>query len=177
LVRTFAMLGARLVNDAVHQFIKTWFLVVCLAMLATPAWSQSSIEKIKTDYRTVSAKLDKHLVRDAWIDDDPESPRLLGQQWSLAGEWVAEWLNAHPHAGPGGVREAVRYLAPSSTPEYLVLNGSTFLVASPSPVGNVFSSLFPYQVTITEWHGTSRSGRKPLENRRKCLQPGVRRAG
>jgi len=113
-------------------------LVVCLVMLAAPAWSPSSTEKIKTDYQTVSAKLEKHLVHGSWIDDDPESPRLLAQQWSLAGEWVAAWLNAHPHAGPAGVGAAVRELAPSSEPKYLAPNATTFLVVSPNPIGNVF---------------------------------------
>ena len=113
-------------------------LVVCLAMLAAPAWSLSRTEKIKTDYQTVSAMLEKHIVHGSWIDDDPESPGLLARQWSLAGEWVAAWLNTHPHAGPAGVRAAVRELAPSSTPQYLILSATTSLVASPSPIGNVF---------------------------------------
>lgn len=125
----------------------TLALVVCLAMLAAPAWSQSSIEKIKTDYETVSAKLAKHIDHDQWIDDDPESPKLLTRQWFLAGEWVAAWLNAHPHAGPSGVKAALARLANSPvsqhswiepSPEYLELNATTFLVVAPSPIGNVF---------------------------------------
>lgn len=107
-------------------------------MLPASAWAQSNIEKIKTSYAAVSAKLEKHLVEGASIDDDPESPKLLALQWSLAGEWVAAWLNEHPHAGPEGVKAAITELAPSSTPQYLALNTGTFLVVSPSPVGNVF---------------------------------------
>src|SRR5207245_8832974 len=97
-------------------------------MLATPAWSQSSIEKIKADYRTVSAKLNKHFVGysgEAWIDDDPESSRLLAQQWSLAGEWVAAWLNAHPHLGAKSVNDSLRKSAPSWTHQFIVLYGTT----------------------------------------------------
>jgi hypothetical protein len=136
-------LDAKLANprDLRTKTLRRLILVVCLAMPAAPAWSQSSIEKIKTDYRTVRSKLDKHFVGysgDAWIDDDPESSRLLAQQWSLAGEWVAAWLNAHPHTGAKGVRDALKKLAPSSKPQYLVLDATTVLVVSPSPIGNVF---------------------------------------
>jgi hypothetical protein len=123
-------------------------IVVCLATLSVPAWAaQSALEKIKTDYKTVSAKLAKHIFEDQWIDDDPESPTLLARQWSLAGEWVAAWLNAHPNAGLEGVNAALAKLAnlPASqhswvepSPEYLELNATTFLVVAPSPIGNVF---------------------------------------
>jgi hypothetical protein len=142
------------------ETLRRLILVVCLAMLAAPAWSQSGTEKIKTDYQTVSAKLEKHIVHGSWIDDDPESPGLLAQQWSLAGEWVAAWLNALPHAEPAGVGAAVLELAPSSTPQYLVLNATTFLVASPSPIGNVFivsKSGSDYRVAwnIAQWQEAS----------------------
>jgi hypothetical protein len=123
-------------------------IVVCLATLSMPARAQSTLDKIKADYTTVSAKLAKHLAEDQWIDDDPESPKLLARQWSLAGEWVAAWLNAHPDAGPRGVKTALANLANSSasqrswpeppSPEYIELNATTFLVAAPSPIGNVF---------------------------------------
>ena len=122
-------------------------IVVCLATLSVPAWAQSSLEKIKADYKTVSAKLEKHLVEGQWIDGDPESPKLLALQWSLAGEWVAAWLNAHSHAGTEGVKAALAELAnsPASqhswvepSPEYLELNATTFLVVAPSPIGNLF---------------------------------------
>lgn len=130
------------------EVLRRFTLVVCFAFLATPAWSQTSIGKIKNDYKTVSAKLEKHIDHDEWIDDDPESPKLLARQWSLAGEWVAAWLNAHPHAGAEGVKAALAKLANSSvsqpswlerpSPELLELNASTFLVVAPSPIGNVF---------------------------------------
>jgi hypothetical protein len=116
----------------------TLMVVICFAMFATPLWAQSNLEKIKTEYDTVSAKLAKHLAEDQWIDDDPKSPKLLARQWSLAGEWVAAWLTAHPHAGAEGVKDALAELAPSSAPVYLVLNATTFLVVAPSPIGNVF---------------------------------------
>jgi hypothetical protein len=113
-------------------------LLASCSLIVPSAWSQPSLEDIKIDYQTVSTKLKKHLVDEAWIDDDPESANLLAQQWSLAGDWVAAWLNAHPHSGAAGVRAAILELAPSSTPQYLVLNDTTFLVVSPGLVGNVF---------------------------------------
>ena len=122
-------------------------VAVCLATHSVPAWAQSNLERIKADYTTASAKLAKHIDHDQWIDDGPESPKLLARQWSLAGEWVAAWLNASPHAGPEGVKAALAKLAnsPASqhpwiepSPEYLELNASTFLVVAPSPIGNVF---------------------------------------
>ena len=122
-------------------------VVVCLATHSVPAVAQSNLERIKADYTTVSAKLAKHIDHDQWIDDGPESPKLLARQWSLAGEWVAAWLNAHPHADPQGVKAALAKLANSSasqhswiepSPECLKLNATTFLVVAPSPIGNVF---------------------------------------
>jgi hypothetical protein len=123
-------------------------LVVCLATRSVPAWAKSALQEIKTDYKTVSAKLEKHIVEEQWIDGDPESPKLLARQWSLAGEWVAAWLNAHPHAGTEGVKTALTTLASPlvsqrpwlepPSPEYLELNAITFLVIAPSPIGNVF---------------------------------------
>jgi hypothetical protein len=122
-------------------------LIVCLATRSTPVWAQPALQKIKTDYEIASAKLAKHIVEDQWIDDDPESPKLLARQWSLAGEWVAAWLNAHPNAGSEGVKAASAKLANSPvsqhswvepSPEYLELNATTFLVVAPSPIGNVF---------------------------------------
>jgi hypothetical protein len=116
-------------------------------MLPVPARALSNLEKIRTDYETVSAKLAKHLAEGQWIDDDPESPKLLARQWSLAGEWVAAWLNAHPHVGSEGVKAALAKLAnsPASqhswvepSPEDLALNATTFVVVAPSPIGNVF---------------------------------------
>jgi hypothetical protein len=109
-----------------------------MTMLSTPVCAQSGVEKIRADYQAVSEKLQKHLVDERWLDDDPESPGLLARQWSLAGEWVAAWLDAHPSSGADGVKTAIAGLMPSETPRYLVLNDAAFLVAAPSSIGNVF---------------------------------------
>ena len=117
---------------------ETLAFFACLTILSTPVCAQSSTEKIRADYQAVSARLQKHLVDERWLDDDPESPGLLAGQWSLAGEWMAAWLDAHPTSGADGVKAAIAGLAPSETPQYLVLNDTAFLVAAPGSIGNVF---------------------------------------
>jgi hypothetical protein len=106
--------------------------------ISAAAWPQSVVQ-IKTDYQAVSAKVEKRIVDGQWIDDDPESRRLLASQWTLAGEWIAAWLNARPSLSAEEVKAAIKELAPSSEPpDYLALNGSAFVVAGPGPIGNVF---------------------------------------
>ncbi|MGB9196124.1 MAG: hypothetical protein WCB53_04275 [Terriglobales bacterium] len=110
-----------------------------LAMKAAPAWSQSKLDQVKSDYSAVSSELEKHIVDDYWIDDDPKSPDLLARQWTLAGEWVAAWFNAHPSAGEESLDAAVSELAPTEEPgEHLSLKRDVFLIAAPGPIGNVF---------------------------------------
>jgi hypothetical protein len=123
----------------IHHFRQAAFtLIVGLTMLSTPAWPQSDVLKIKADYQAVSAELQKHIVNDQWIDDDPQSPELLARQWSLAAEWVAGWLDARPSATPDDVKAAIAELTPSETTECLALNDTAFLVTAPGRIGNVF---------------------------------------
>jgi hypothetical protein len=115
------------------------FFMVWLTMMSVPAWPQEDLDKLKSEYKAVSSQLQKHFVFDSWIDSDPESPKLLARQWSLAGEWVAAWLDAHPSEGPDGLKTALGELVPDGDePEYLELNENAFLVVAPSPIGNVF---------------------------------------
>jgi hypothetical protein len=104
----------------------------------TSALPQSNLEEIKAEYQTATTQLQKHVVGDWWIDDDPESPKLLARQWSLTGEWVAAWLNAHPSAGAEGVKAAISNLVSDGEPQFLRLSDDAFLVAAPNPIGNVF---------------------------------------
>lgn len=113
------------------------FLVAWLAILSVSAWPQSNLDKLKSEYQSITAQLRKH-VSDRWIDDAPESPGLLARQWSLAGEWVAAWLNAHPSADADEIVAALRALDPEREPEYLKLDASAFLVVAPTAIGNVF---------------------------------------
>jgi hypothetical protein len=78
------------------------------------------------------------VVNEWWIDDDPESPDLLARKWSIAGEWVAGWLDAHPSGGGERVRAALADLDPSGAGEYHSLDAEAFLVIAPSSIGNVF---------------------------------------
>lgn len=113
-------------------------LALMLAWVAAPAWAQASPGDRRRDYQAVSAQLERHVVLEAWLDDDPESPGLLARQWSLSGEWVAAWLDAHPSAGPGGVRAALAELSPDGARDYLELSDDAVLVVAPGPIGNVF---------------------------------------
>jgi hypothetical protein len=112
--------------------------VICLTMMSVPAWPKSDLDELESDYQAVRSQLQKHIVFDWWIDDDPESAKLLARQWSLAGEWVAAWLDAHPSDGPDGVKAALADLVQGSEPEYLQLGQDTFVVVAPGPIGNVF---------------------------------------
>jgi len=113
--------------------------VVLLTTMAIPAWPQARLDKIKSDYQAVSFQLEKHIVHDWWIDDDPQSPELLARQWSLAGEWVAAWLDAHPLAGAEELDAALSELVPTEEPVgHLTLTKDAFLITAPGSIGNVF---------------------------------------
>jgi hypothetical protein len=121
----------------------TLILAICIAMFQIPARPQANLQKIGMEYQTVSTQLKKHLAGDdlageAWIDNDPRSPELLARKWSLAGQWVAAWLDAHPSANPDNLKSALAELAPTETANYLELNETAFLVAAPGPIGNAF---------------------------------------
>ena len=110
------------------------FLFMC-AVSPPSGRSQSSLEKIKAEYQGATAQLQRHIVDEWWIDEEPESPQLLARQWSLTGEWVAAGLNAHPSEG---VKAAINNLVPNIEPQCLRLGDDAFLVAAPNPIGNVF---------------------------------------
>jgi len=100
---------------------------------------ESQLDKLKNEYESVTAQLQKHIVDNWWIDDDPESPKLLARQWSLIGEWVAAWLEAHSAAGPGSVKTALHeLLGQKREQECEELSEGTFLVNPAIPIGNVF---------------------------------------
>lgn len=123
----------------IREFQRVTLLIVpWLTIFSVSAWCQSNLDRLKSEYQSVISRLEKHLVFDWWIDDDPESPNLLARHWSLAGEFVAAWLNAYPLEGLSGVKAALLELAPQSQPEYLQLGGETYLVVHPGPIGNVF---------------------------------------
>jgi hypothetical protein len=113
-------------------------VLVWLVVTSAPVRPGSRLDKLKSNYQAVSLQIQKHLVSSWWIDDDPESPELLAQQWSLTGEWVAAWLDAQPSDGPEGVKAALADLVPASEPDYLTLSEDALLVVAPNPIGNVF---------------------------------------
>ena len=75
--------------------------VALLTTMAVPAWPQARLDKIKSDYQAVSFQLEKHIVHDWWIDDDPRSPELLARR-VVASRRVGPQprpRTAHPSAG------------------------------------------------------------------------------
>jgi hypothetical protein len=97
------------------------------------------IDKLRSEYKSVNSQMQKHIVDDWWIDDDPESPKLLARQWTLIGEWVAAWLEAHSAAGPESVKSALYDLyGEEGEQECLELSEDTFLVNPAVSIGNVF---------------------------------------
>lgn len=101
--------------------------------------SASDLDKLKSEYQAVNSQLQKRIVDNWWIDDDPESPKLLARQWSLIGEWVAAWLEAHSAAGPESVKTALHdLLGKEGEQECLELSEGTFLVNPAASIGNVF---------------------------------------
>ena len=112
--------------------------MVALLVFTGSAQPQPSLEQVKTDYVNARAEFQKHLVDERWIDDDPQSPKLLTEVWRLAAEWVARWLGEQPSATVDGVKTALRFLESSDDAESLALDDNTFLVAPRGPIGNVF---------------------------------------
>jgi hypothetical protein len=111
------------------------FLLSFLLSVPSP---QSELDTLKSEYQTVTTRLEKHLVMDGrYIDDDPESPELLARHWSLLQQWTALWLNQNPSAGPQEIAKAVGSLSKIEA-ECLRLNSDAFLVSAENPLGNVF---------------------------------------
>lgn len=108
-------------------------------MLAASGRPQTDADHIKAEYISITAQLQKHIVFDWWIDSEPESPELLARQWSLAGQYVAAWLDAHPSQGTAAVKEALTQLDPGQgEPQYQPLDESAILIQAPGNIGNVF---------------------------------------
>jgi hypothetical protein len=120
----------------IYRFIL--MLAILTAWSTMPAQSQSELDTLETEYKSVSSRLQKHIVDEAWIDDDVRSPDLLARQWHLAGEFIAAWLNAHDSEGLGSVKAALDRLAPGIKPEYLKLGEDSILIVAPGAIGNVF---------------------------------------
>jgi hypothetical protein len=106
------------------------------AVVSSPA--QEKTDKIKAEYEYVSSLLEPHIVEEAWIDDAPDAPALLERKWSLAGQWVAAWLNENPSEGAKGLHQAMAALAGGEQPDYVELDENAVMVVAPGMIGNVF---------------------------------------
>jgi hypothetical protein len=113
-------------------------LAIC-ALLSASARSQPDLAKIKADYLAVSTQVNKHLASDGmFLDDDAQSPGLLAKQWSLSADWLAASLDARSLVSPDDVKSAMLELAPSKKPDFIALDPTTFVVATPGEFGNFF---------------------------------------
>lgn len=116
--------------------------VACVFLIVSVYAQQlSNSDKIRSEYQSVTAELQKHVVDAWWIDDGAESPRLLARQWTLAGEWLAAWLEAHPSAAITDITAALRTLSNNKgdpEPACFKLSEGAFLVSAPNSIGNVF---------------------------------------
>ncbi len=121
-------------------FRAVWLSSVWLSAASIAVGAPANLAELKHEYESVTAQLRKHVTQDGWwIDNAPESPGLLARQWSLTGQWVAGWLNAHPDAGSETVAEALREIGEADPQDsYLKLGKRAFLVVAPSAFGNVF---------------------------------------
>jgi hypothetical protein len=111
--------------------------LACARSLTACGSPENDAWPIKADYQLVTQKLENH-ISDWWLDDDPQAPELLTRQWTLVGEWVAAWLDAHPEECLDGVGAALADLAEGSDAEYLRLNDDAVVAVAPGPIGNVF---------------------------------------
>jgi hypothetical protein len=114
-------------------------IAIALALpIAAPTWGQASLATIKADYSRTLAELERHLVFDEWIDDNPESPVLLARLWTQAAEYAAAWLDAHPQAASADLSSAIGGMVPSQKIDAVKLADRAFLIVAPGPIGNVF---------------------------------------
>lgn len=114
------------------------FFLLILVFLPMQGWS-ADLQSLKAQYQSGEKELKRHIVDGQWIDDNPETPGMLAQQWHRAGDWVATWLNTHPSDVPQNeLKAALLELAPSETFDYLELSNTAFLVEINNPLGNVF---------------------------------------
>ena len=115
-------------------------LAAALTLQAAPSSPSSTPNTLTTEYQAVTQQLKPHITNDWWIDDQPGSSALLAKQWTLTGQWLAAWLNAHPNAGAEEAKIALRNLAGADTPDpdCLKLSDGVFLASAPNALGNVF---------------------------------------
>ena len=114
------------------------FIALVLTAFTTLARTASRLEQIRFEFNNAWAELQRHVVDEQWIDDDPQSPKLLAMVWQLAAEWVAAWLDERPAATTGELKAAMSVLDALETPDCLALDDNSVLVAAPGPIGNVF---------------------------------------
>src|SRR5208282_2966299 len=113
------------------------FVVLGAPLCTAPAIAQD-VATAKVAFERAEAAQSPH--SDGFsIDDDPQTPALLQQEWSVTGEWAAEYLTAHPTASAAELAAAIEELSPNLTVESTKLDPTTFLVSAyVDEIGTVF---------------------------------------
>ena len=90
--------------------------IVALSVLAQPVDHQRA--DLLSAYASVRTELDSKYADPMRASRSPDFPRTLNRAWSLAGEWTALYLDAHPSASPREVVDAIHQLNRGSSDEY-----------------------------------------------------------
>jgi hypothetical protein len=113
------------------------FVMLGASVCTAPAVARD-VATVRAAFERAEAALSHHSDGFA-IDDDPQAPALLRQEWSVTGEWAADYLTAHPAASEAELVAAIRELSPNLTAESIKLDPTTFLVSAyVDEIGTVF---------------------------------------
>src|SRR5581483_1264624 len=83
--------------------------VAAVPMPASAAAATSALAAVRHEREQVWSALDPHLDG-FYLDEDRAAVDLLDRYWSLTGEWVARYLDAHPRATTAELETALREL-------------------------------------------------------------------
>src|SRR5882724_1027051 len=125
-------------------------LALCIAARVVPALGQDEAAA-RTALQAAEAA-QAHHSHGFFLDDDPQAPALLEQEWSGVRQWAVAYLNAHPAAPDATIASAVGRLSPDLDIEVVRLDPRAVLVsASRGEVGTVFIVAAPSDRFAIAW--------------------------
>jgi len=110
--------------------------VAAVPMPASAAAATSALAAVRHEREQVWSALDPHLDG-FYLDEDRAAVDLLDRYWSLTGEWVARYLDAHPRATTAELETALRELDRDVEARVLPVAGGFLVGTSQGEVGNV----------------------------------------
>jgi hypothetical protein len=121
------------------------WIVVVIALFAVCGGHEERVRRplsqsalIKSAYVANKSSLKPHFDGFS-IDDDPGAPALFDRHWSLARDWLVDYLNAHPSAREGDLEWWIGRLDSELSAHILRLDDPSFLIAiHDGEAGNVF---------------------------------------